>query len=144
MVMRLLRVSLVLTGCILVIRGLALIWSFSSGDRLSIVLWLAAGLLAHDLVFAPLCLLVAAITRRALPPAWCTPVLLALAYTNLLVLLALPVLAPRPAGERPANATILDRPFGWGLTIAIVLVWAVLGAVMVVSARRRRALTRVP
>ncbi|MGC4960441.1 hypothetical protein ACPXCG_08765 [Gordonia sp. DT218] len=139
MVMQMFRIGLVLTGCVLVVRGLMLIWSFSSGDQLSIVLWLAAGLLAHDLVFAPLCLLVAAITRRALPPAWCTPVLLALAYTNLLVLLALPVLAPRPAGERPDNSTILDRPFGWGLTIAILLVWAILGVVMVASARRRRA-----
>ncbi|MYR04846.1 hypothetical protein GTV32_00160 [Gordonia sp. SID5947] len=135
---RIIRATLALTGCVLVIRGLMLIWSFSSSDQVSIVLWLAAGLLIHDLVFAPLCLLVAAITRRALPPGWCTPVLLALAYTNLLVLLALPVLAPRPAGERPDNATILDRPFGWGLTIAILLVWAVVGVVLLVRARTRR------
>ncbi|MFW0787191.1 hypothetical protein AAFP35_22055 [Gordonia sp. CPCC 206044] len=133
---------LVVLGCAAIVRGAALVWSFAGRDQASIVVWLAAGLLLHDLVFAPLCVFVIWAARRVIPADLRTPVLIALAYTNLLLLLALPVIWPRPAADRPDNPTVLDRPFGWGLTVAVVAVWAVT-ALVIVTRRRRRGRAQV-
>ncbi|GAA1906811.1 hypothetical protein GCM10009773_38560 [Williamsia serinedens] len=120
--------------------GVSLLWSMPTADKTSIAVWLIAGLLAHDAVFAPLCLAAGHSARRVLPRRWWAPILAAASATLLIVLLALPVVYPRSESTRaPGNAqngTLLDRPYGWGLTIALLVVWAL---AIVLIARRHRA-----
>ncbi|GAB91306.1 hypothetical protein [Gordonia rhizosphera] len=139
MTTRVIRVLLIIVGVLAIANGVALIWDFSRSDQVSIVLWLALGLIAHDAILAPVALGVAWLVRRVLPPDWWKPVLLALAYTNILLLLALPVILPRPAGQYPDNPTVLDRNYGLGLMVAIIAVWVGVFAVMVLPRRLGRS-----
>ncbi len=133
--MRIVRLLLIVVGVLTVGYGVAQMWDFARADQVSIVLWLALGLIAHDAIIAPVALGVAWLVRRVLPRDWWKPVLLALAYTNILLLLALPVILPRPAGQYPDNPTVLDRNYGLGLTVAIIAVWVGVFAVMVLPRR---------
>ncbi|MEH3154574.1 MAG: hypothetical protein PGN29_04250 [Gordonia paraffinivorans] len=138
------RVLLVLAGIGMAAYGVTLITDFTPRDQLSVVIWAIAGLLVHDAILAPTYSVLGHAGSRLLPSTLWAPLLVATAATLVLVVLALPVLSPRPAGERPMNATILDRPYGLGLTIAVVLIWALAAAVAVRnhrSARRRAAPT---
>lgn len=124
--------------------GLSLLWSMPTADKTSVVVWLIAGLLAHDAVFAPLCLAAGHSARRVLPRRWWAPILAAASATTLMVLLSLPVVYPRSEStQAPGNAqsdTLLDRPYGWGLTIALVIVWSLTVALI---AQRHRTQDRV-
>lgn len=134
------RVLLVLAGIGMAAYGVTLVTDFTPRDQLSVVIWAIAGLLVHDAVLAPTYSILGHAGSRLLPSTVWAPVLVATAATLVLVVLALPVLAPRPAGERPLNSTILDRPYGLGLTIALVLIWVLAAAVAIRnhrSARRR-------
>lgn len=134
------RVLLVLAGIGMAAYGVTLVTDFTPRDQLSVVIWAIAGLLVHDAVLAPTYSILGHAGSRLLPSTVWAPVLVATAATLVLVVLALPVLAPRPAGERPLNSTILDRPYGLGLTVALVLIWVLAAAVAIRnhrSARRR-------
>lgn len=97
---------------------------------LNLGLWLVGGVVLHDLVLAPVVLLLALALRRT-PPGWHRPATIALIVVGSLSLLAVPVLGR--FGARPDNPTLLDRPYlaSWlvlvALTVAAVLVagrWA--------------------
>ncbi|MDY6807634.1 MAG: hypothetical protein SW127_01325 [Actinomycetota bacterium] len=103
--------------------GAWLLWELSPADRISVLVWLALGLFAHDAVLAPIALGVSWLLRDRLPVWWSRTLLIALGLTNVLILLALPVILPRPADDQIANSTILDRNFGVGLTVVLVAVW---------------------
>lgn len=115
--------------------GAVLLWSMSSGDKVSIASWLAGGLIAHDAVFAPLCVVVAFALRKSLSRAVSTPVLVALALTVAVLVLALPVVLPRPA---PANATLLDRPYGVTVPAVIAAIWVITVVTIVIRGRTHR------
>ena len=132
------RVLLVLAGIGMAAYGVTLVTDFTPRDQLSVVIWAIAGLLVHDAVLAPTYSILGHAGSRLLPSTVWAPVLVATAATLVLVVLALPVLAPRPAGERPLNSTILDRPYGLGLTIALVLIWVLAAAVAVRNHRSAR------
>ncbi|MGV9713147.1 hypothetical protein ACWDTI_21055 [Gordonia sp. NPDC003424] len=137
--MRTVRTLLIAAGITSCAYGAWMILHFSISDIESIVIWLVVGLAVHDGLFAPAGLGTSWVVRRNLPQAWARPILVGAAYTVLLVLLALPVLLPRPPGERPNNATILDRPYALGLGVAIAAVWLVVVAGAVITQRRSRA-----
>lgn len=132
------RVLLVLVGIGMAAYGVTLITDFTPRDQLSVVIWAIAGLLVHDAILAPTYSILGHAGSRLLPSTVWAPVLVATAATLVLVVLALPVLAPRPAGERPLNSTILDRPYGLGLAIAVILIWVLAAAVAVRNHRSAR------
>ncbi|MFW0797228.1 hypothetical protein AAFP30_25720 [Gordonia sp. CPCC 205515] len=136
--MRTVRVLLIAAGVIACGYGAWMILHFSIADLVSVAIWLVLGLAVHDALFAPAGLVASQAIRRILPPRWARPILIGIAYTVVLVLLSLPVLLPRPAGERPDNATILDRPFGLGLALAIAAVWVAVAVGALITRRRRR------
>ncbi|MGV9860703.1 S-methyl-5'-thioadenosine phosphorylase [Gordonia sp. NPDC003425] len=109
-------------------------------DWSSMVGWLAGGVIAHDAVLAPIWLAVWWILRRTLRDRGrYVPVAIALAFTGVLTLLAVPVLAPRPAGQAPAsNPTLLDRNYPAGLAVAVAAVWAITGIWLVLHRIRTR------
>jgi hypothetical protein len=101
-----------------------------AGQLVEIAVWLAAGVLLHDVVIAGVVLAAAALGRRFLPGPWRAPATLALVVWGGVTLMAVPVLGR--FGARADNPTLLDRPYlgAWAaLKVATLLVVAVGGLV---------------
>jgi hypothetical protein len=81
-----------------------------------------AGVVLHDLVFAPLSVALGFAGRRLVPQKWWGPVVVAALCSVVLVMLAVPVF-DKP-GMRPDNLTVLDRNYRAGLWISLAIVWA--------------------
>lgn len=113
--------------------GWLLVTSQDGAQLRDAAVWLLGGVLLHDLVLAPLTLLVVALGARVLPGAWRAPAAVGLVVLAPLTLLAVPVLGR--FGARPDNPTLLDRPYaaGWLLVAGLVVL-----AVLVAGAVRRR------
>ncbi|WP_299569417.1 hypothetical protein [uncultured Williamsia sp.] len=138
MITRIVRLILILGALPVGWFGLSLLWDMSAADKISIAVWLIAGLVAHDAVFAPACIAAGHGVKAVLPQRLWPPVLAGTSATLLLLLLALPVLYPRSASQAaPGNdesGTILDRPYGLGLTVAVLITWALV-IVLIVRGR---------
>jgi hypothetical protein len=101
-----------------------------AGQLVEIAVWLAAGVVLHDVVVAGVVLAGVALGRRVLPGPWQAPATLGLVVWGGVTLMAVPVLGR--FGARADNPTLLDRPYlaSWAaLTVAAVLVVAVAGLV---------------
>lgn len=119
--MTLIRVTLALAGVVLAGYGVALLSDNPPAVIARILIWAVVGVVVHDLVFAPLCVVVGWVGRRAFPPAWRSPVAVAGLCSVVLMLLAIPVY-DRP-GLRPDNPSVLDRNYPLGLWTALAVVW---------------------
>jgi uncharacterized membrane protein len=101
-----------------------------AGQLVELAVWLAAGVVLHDVVVAGVVLAGVALGRRVLPGPWQAPATLGLVVWGGVTLMAVPVLGR--FGARADNPTLLDRPYlaSWAaLTVAAVLVVAVAGLV---------------
>lgn len=99
-----------------------------AGELVEIAVWLAAGVVLHDVVVAGAVLGGVALGRRVLPTPWRAPATLALVVWGGVTLMAVPVLGR--FGARADNPTLLDRPYlgTWvALTVLTVVVVAVAG-----------------
>lgn len=105
-------------------------------DLRSAAVWLAGGVLLHDVVLAGLTLAVGALVTRVLPRPARAPATVALVVLGSLTLVAVPVLGR--FGAKPDNPTLLDRPYlaAWFVLAAVVVV--VVTLVSLVRARRAR------
>jgi hypothetical protein len=95
-----------------------------------IAVWLAAGVVLHDVVVAGVVLAAVTLGRRVLPGPWQAPATLGLVVWGGVTLMAVPVLGR--FGARPDNPTLLDRPYlgAWAaLTVGAVLVVTLAGLV---------------
>jgi hypothetical protein len=103
----------------------------------NLLAFLVGSALVHDLVLAPVVVIVGWLIARILPGWARPPVWFALAATGLLVVLTWPLV--RRWGERPANPSLLPLDYSRNLVAALVVVWLVAGADLVrrVAARRR-------
>ena len=110
-------------------------------DLTSALVWLAGGVVLHDLVLAPLTVLAGVAVARVLPAALLAPVSRVAIVLAPLTLLAVPVLGR--FGARAGNPTLLDRGYvgGWLLVAGLTAVGVALGALMGVplGSRRRRS-----
>lgn len=95
------------------------------------VLFAVAGLLGHDLVLAPLALLVGALVGRVVPAVVRGPVRAGLLATGVVALVAFPFVLGR--GYRTTNPSALPLDYGHGLIVTIGGIW--LGAAGVTVAR---------
>jgi hypothetical protein len=101
-----------------------------AGQLAEIAVWLAAGIVLHDVVVAGVAVAGVAVGRRVLPMPWRAPATLALVVWGGVTLMAVPVLGR--FGARPDNPTLLDRPYlaSWAvLSIVTVVVVALAGLV---------------
>ncbi|ORM30590.1 hypothetical protein [Williamsia sp. 1135] len=136
MTLRFIRAILILAALALGWYGLSQLWAMPRADQLSIIFWLAGGLIVHDALFAPACIALGYAAKRVLPQRWWPPALLAVTASLVVLILSLPVLLPRSPDKTPDNATILDRPYGVSVVIALTVIWLL--AVSLILARRRR------
>jgi hypothetical protein len=116
------RAVLIILGIAIAGYGAVLLWDNPLEIIVRIAVWAAAGVVLHDFVFAPLCVVLGFTGRRLIGGRWWTPVTVAGLCTAVLGLLAIPVFA-KP-GLRPDNMTVLNRDYPLGLLLSIAVVWA--------------------
>jgi hypothetical protein len=122
------RGSLLVLGLVLCGVGAAELVSQAGHDVLAALVWLAGGVLLHDLVLAPLVVVLGVLAAAALPWWARSPAAAATVVLGSVTLMAVPVLGR--FGARPDNPTLLDRPYlaGWllfaGLLLGCACGWA--------------------
>lgn len=100
--------------------------------------WALGGALLHDLVLAPVVLLVGAILARRLPASVRGPISGALALSGIVVLFAYPLV--RGFGRHEQNSSTLPLDYTTNVVVVVGLVWlATLAVIVVRIARRRRS-----
>jgi hypothetical protein len=114
------RVLLGMAGLWCAYYGISMILPYRPADLLSVVIWFVGGIVLHDFVFAPLCVIVGLGARRLVPRVWWAPLAYGTACTVVLVALAVPVLVPH---NTFGNSTVVDRNYPLGLGIALAVVW---------------------
>jgi hypothetical protein len=131
------RVLLAVAGVAVAAYGVLLLLA-DAGELVGVGAWLVSGVLVHDLVIAPIAVLLVLAAGRLLPGAWHAPAAVALVVVGSLTLLAVPVLGR--FGARADNPTLLDRPYlaGWAGIVGLTL----LATAAVALARARRATHR--
>ena len=116
--------------------GAWLLLSRQDPDQLAnAALWLAAGVVLHDFVLAPLVLLGLFVGARVLPGPARGAAAAGLVVLGAATVFAIPVLGR--FGARPDNPTLLDRNYavGWLVLAGLTLLCVVLAAL--VGSRRR-------
>ncbi|HEX2400977.1 MAG TPA: hypothetical protein VHJ79_13500 [Mycobacterium sp.] len=116
------RIALVVLGMALGAYGAVLLWENPPVIIMRILVWALVGVVLHDLVLAPVCVVLGFAGRRLIPGKWWPPVAVATFCSVVLAFLAIPVYG-KP-GLRPDNMTVLDRNYPLGLWISLGIVWA--------------------
>ena len=116
------RLVLGALGVLMGLFGVLRLFRLDAAGLLDAVAWMVGGALVHDVVLAPLTLLVAWLLRRVVPDSWWARVAAALVVVATVTVTAVPVLGR--FGARPDNPTLLDRPYwpGWLLLVVLVAV----------------------
>ncbi len=114
--------------------GAWLVWQMGSEQWLPLGKWLVGGVIAHDLLFAPIVVGLGILAARALPPYARLPVAVAVVVWGSITLLAVPVLSQY--GATPSLPSLLNRPYrpAWWIGTGVVVAAVVVGSL----ARRRR------
>jgi len=94
----------------------------------AVAVWVVGLALAHDLLLAPVALLVAWLVHRTAPRVARGLVLGALAISAIVALFAFQLV--RRFGAQPDNPTFLPRNAGAGLVVVIAIVWIVAAALL--------------
>jgi hypothetical protein len=117
--------------------GYLLLTRQDAAGHVATAAWLATGVVLHDLVLAPLFLVLSALGARVLPSSARAPVVVGLVVLGSVTLLAIPVLGR--FGARPDNPTLLDRAYGpgWAVLAALTVLAVVLAAALRARSRRR-------
>jgi hypothetical protein len=100
-----------------------------------VAVWVVGLALAHDLVLAPIAILVAWLLRRVAPRIARGLVLGALAISAIVALYAFPLV--RRFGAQADNPSFLPRNAGAGLVLVIALVWGVAALMLAMRLRVR-------
>ena len=129
------RVGLVTLGLAVGAYGAVLVWDNPPVIIVRILVWALVGVVLHDFVFAPLCVVLGFAGRRLVPGTWWPPVAVAALCSVVLVFLAVPVFG-KP-GMRPDNMTVLDRNYPLGLWVSLAVVWACVPVYYLVARRLR-------
>lgn len=127
------RLALGAVGVAAGLYGALMLLDDGFSDLVSIVIWLAGGVVLHDFVLAPLTVLAGRLTPR-LPSPTRAPVVVAVVVLTAITLLAIPVLGR--FGASPGNATLLDRNY-WAGWVGIVTLLAI-GVLLASIVRARR------
>lgn len=129
------RAGLLLLGGLLLARGAWVAWTtIAAGDRVHVLIWLAAGVVIHDGLLAPISVLLGRFALPHLPIAvrWGARALLA--WVAAVLVIALPLVHQAPRRQNPTVE--IGHPFV-GLCVAVALGIAVVIAIQLALAVRR-------
>ena len=125
-------------GWVVIAVGLRGIFEHSLDTRpAQLARFVVGGALLHDLIVAPIVILVAVGLTRSVPSRARAPITAALVVTGVVSLFSYPLV--RAYGLAANNPTSLPHNYALNLTIVLGLVWAVTAGVLVVRLRRGRA-----
>lgn len=133
--MTIVRAALMAAGILLGWYGIAILLDFPPPALISVILWFSAGILLHDIIFAPLSAALGLGGRHLLPTRWWAPTACGATCTVALLLLAAPLLGRREA--MPDNPTVLDRPYTLSLAVALLAVWTLVAITLVINRPRK-------
>lgn len=135
------RAGLGVLGVLLAAYGAWLLLSRqSTAGNLDAVLWLAGGVVVHDLLLAPAVLVLCAVAARLLPPVARPAAAAGLVVLGSLTVLAVPFLGGWGRANAPENETLLDRDYSAGyLALVATVIIVVVVPVLLATVRRRRA-----
>lgn len=132
-----LRLLALVAGVVLI--GVAIryaaVRSIDVRPRLWVEWWVTAAVL-HDVVVAPIAVLIGWLVLRFAPRAAKAPLQAGLILTAILVAVSYPAL--RGYGRNPSNLTYLPRHYGSGLVVSLTLVWTACIAWTVLRLVRQR------
>jgi hypothetical protein len=128
-----LRALLLLTGVGFGLWGVWLMRDFTSEQLVSMVAWLAGGVILHDAIIAPITVLLGVVAARVLPGQTRAVAAIAFLVWATLTVAFINVLSGQ--GGTPDNDTVLNRPYALSW---VVLTVTIVAAAAVVSYRRRR------
>ena len=142
--MRAARTALGVVGVSGTLYGLWLLVGLGLQQLVAVLVWVVGGVVAHDGVIAPVVVVLGALAALRAPPGLRTPLLWVLVVLGPLTLVAVPVLGR--FGAKADNPTLLDRPYGLGYAVVVLLVLLVVAVTAVVADRRsgRGQLSRGP
>jgi len=108
--------------------GWLLLTRQTAADLVSAGQWLVGGVVLHDLVLAPLVIVLVAVAGRLTPRSLRAPAAVLLVVVGSVTLLAVPVLGG--FGRRADNPSLLDRDYttGWLLLVGVLVVLAAVGS----------------
>ncbi len=133
------RVSLGAVGVVVAGWG---VWTLLTNQRpdqlVAAATWLVGGVVAHDVVLAPLVLAVGWVLARTMPPWLRGPAVAGSIVLGTVTVVAVPVLGGW--GRRADNPSLLPRDYwsGWLLLAAFVTIAVVAGAYVVRSRQETR------
>ncbi|MBO0854890.1 MAG: hypothetical protein J2P18_14145, partial [Nocardia sp.] len=121
--MKALRVILLGGGALAAGYGMMLVLQVNTAELRSIAWWFGGVIVVHDGILAPVVAGVGVLGRVA-PARARIPVAVGAACAAVLLVIALPVFLPRGALPNPhsANPTVLDRDYGSGLVLALLVI----------------------
>ncbi|CAB4728122.1 MAG: hypothetical protein F2667_12645 [Actinobacteria bacterium] len=125
------RLAIGALGVLLGLFGARTLWTRQDTDQLTNAgLWLVGGVVLHDLVLAPVVLLLVVVVARLLPTAYRAPAVVALVVLGTLTIVAVPMLSGQ--GVRPDNPTLLPRDYRttWLVLVAVVVVLVVVAGLL--------------
>jgi hypothetical protein len=134
-VTRALRAATLLLGLTVSAYGVLRLLDLGWANTRAALVWLVAGVVLHDAVFAPAVLAVSLVALRVLRRERLVPWVVALVVLVPTTLVSVPELGR--FGADHDNPTLLDRHYwlGWSSLVTLVVVTVALGAL--VAARRR-------
>jgi hypothetical protein len=119
--------------------GYALVGLVSSRQGLDgavrVGVWIAAGHLAHDLLVAPVIVIVGIGVARLVGPRWRPPIWFGLGASAVVIGVAYPAL--RGYGRNPANPSMLPLHYPSAVLTVLAVVWGVALVWLAVRARAR-------
>lgn len=129
------RVGFSAVGIATLTYGVWLVWQMGSEQWLPLAKWLGGGVIAHDLLLAPIVVALGVVAARFLPSYARVPVAVAVVVWGSITLFAIPMLGE--FGATPSLPSLLDRPYrpAWLIGTAVVVAAVVVSSVV----RRRRA-----
>ncbi|NRQ48809.1 hypothetical protein [Aeromicrobium stalagmiti] len=132
--MRATRALLLLTGVGFGLWGVWLMRDFTREQLTSEAFWLAGGVVLHDVILAPVVVVLGYGASRLLPGHFRSGAATAFLVWGTLTVTFLPVLSGQ--GGKPGNDTVLGKPYvlSWIVMTLLLAGWAVGGALW----RRRR------
>ena len=136
--MRATRAVIGLIGIVVAAVGVMKLLDLGIDNLKDTVIWLVAGVIAHDGLLAPIVVALGVVVVRLVPPWSRTPVVAGFVVLGSATIMAIPVLGRY--GARSDNPSLLDRNYtaGWLVLAALVVV-----GVSLASWRNRRQLMAV-
>jgi len=132
--------GLAVGGTVVAFGIVGLVSTTDLANGLDVGVWVVGADLVHDLVLAPIAVVVSIVLARLVPLPWRAPVRAGLATSAVLVIVAVPPLLGTARDTVPSNHTVQPLDYPSALLTVLGIVWAAAGLwLLAIALRRRRA-----